>query len=143
MQARSGLVGQETDHDKNDKHWVLPDKEPCAPTRVLLGGMNVETPERSFDPVDVEKPLVSNDVDKIKEHYHFQCGKLSAAAFEFSPKPGCFIKFVLHYWKRKTIEKCLPHSKLNASNMGCSKVYAQAVFFLGLVRACCLYCSGV
>ena len=34
--------------------------------------MNIDTPKRSFDPVYVKEPLVSDDIDKIRDHYGLQ-----------------------------------------------------------------------
>ena len=53
--------------------WVLPYKDPCKCTKVRFGGMNIDTPKRSFDPVYVNKPLVSDDIEKIRDHYGLQC----------------------------------------------------------------------
>ena len=64
-------VGQEKD-DKNWR-WVLPYKDPCKCTSIRRGGMNTHTPIRSFDPVYVDQPLLSNELKEIREHYHLDC----------------------------------------------------------------------
>ena len=53
--------------------WVLPYAEACECTSVKLGGTNTMTPIRPFKPLYVSKPLVSNDVAKIRQHYGLQC----------------------------------------------------------------------
>ena len=63
-------VGQEKD---GNGIWVLPYAEPCDCTSVKLGGMSTKTPIRPFKPLYVSKPLVSNDVARIRQHYGLQC----------------------------------------------------------------------
>ena len=65
-------VGQEKDGNGIWK-WVLPYAEPCDCTSVKLGGMITKTPIRPFKPLYVSKPLVSNDVARIRQHYGLQC----------------------------------------------------------------------
>ena len=66
-------VGQERDPN-DDWRWVLPYEVPCTCTSVRLGGINMDTPERSFDPTYVEKPLVSDDVEEIRDHFGLKSG---------------------------------------------------------------------
>ena len=64
-------VGREKDLHGNWR-WVLPYRDPCKCTKVRLGGMNIDTPERSFNPVYVNEPLVSDNIEKIRDHYGLQ-----------------------------------------------------------------------
>ena len=72
VKGHTCLVGQERDHDHNWR-WVLPYEDPCACTSVMTGGVNFETPERSFDPMYVEKPMWSHNIEEIREHYNLKC----------------------------------------------------------------------
>ena len=38
-----------------------------------MGGMNTWTPIRQYIPVYVESPLLSDDVNAIREHYGLTC----------------------------------------------------------------------
>ncbi|XP_072018497.1 uncharacterized protein [Amphiura filiformis] len=69
IHAHQCEVGQE--HDENNTwRWVLPYKDPCHYcTSVALGGANPITPKRSFKPVYVDKPMITNDVSMIIKHY--------------------------------------------------------------------------
>ena len=72
VKAHTCLVGQEKDHDHKWR-WVLAEEDPCACTSVMTGGVNINTPERSFDPVYVNTPLRSKNIGEIREHFHLQC----------------------------------------------------------------------
>ena len=39
-----------------------------------MGGVNTWTPIRPFRPTYVNSPLLSDDVDEIRAHYHLNCG---------------------------------------------------------------------
>ena len=71
-QGHTCPVGQENDRD-NKRRWVLQYEDPCACTSVMNGGVNFKTPERSFDPMYVERPLRSNNIEEIREHYNLNC----------------------------------------------------------------------
>ncbi|XP_072016911.1 hyalin-like [Amphiura filiformis] len=64
-------VGQERD----GKHWrwVLSHKDPCRCTNIKLGGANSYRPTRTFNPVYVHSPMISDDVNQIREHYGWDC----------------------------------------------------------------------
>ncbi|XP_072017312.1 EGF-like repeat and discoidin I-like domain-containing protein 3 [Amphiura filiformis] len=64
-------VGQEKEGTR--WRWVLPYRDPCLCTKVRFGGSNINTPTRPFNPVYVDKPLVGDDVRKIREHYSLNC----------------------------------------------------------------------
>ena len=72
VSAHSCLVGQERDLD-NKWRWVLPYENPCACTSVMTGGVNFETPERSFDPVYVNSSLRSDNINEIRNHFNINC----------------------------------------------------------------------
>ncbi|XP_072017507.1 hyalin-like [Amphiura filiformis] len=65
-------VGQEEKGGKRWR-WVLSHKDQCRCTKIRFGGSNVNTPERSFNPVYVDKPLIGDNVEKIMEHYGLDC----------------------------------------------------------------------
>ena len=65
-------VGQERDETGIWK-WVLPYAEPCDCTSVRFGGMNTRTPMRPFKPTFADKPLVSTNIAKIRQHYDLHC----------------------------------------------------------------------
>ena len=68
------MVGQERDVNNNWR-WVLPYEDPSTCTSVRFGGLNMDTPERSFDPTYVKKSLVSDDLEEIRDHFglHSRC----------------------------------------------------------------------
>ena len=72
VRAHTCLVGQERDH-ANDWRWVLPYEDPCACTSVMTGGVNFDTPERSFDPLYVNSPLRSDNINEIRKHFNINC----------------------------------------------------------------------
>ena len=65
-------VGREKD-ENNTWMWVLPYPDPCLCTEIIMGGMNTWTPIRPFKPVYAYSPLISDDVEKIREHYKLHC----------------------------------------------------------------------
>ena len=65
-------AGKEKD-GSNNWRWVLPYKDPCACTSVRIGGLNTVTPKRAFEPTYTKELLISDDVEKIREHYGLQC----------------------------------------------------------------------
>ena len=87
VQGHTCLVGQEKDRD-NKWRWVLPYEDPCACTSVMTGGVNIETPERSFDPMYVEKPLRSNNIEEIREHYNLKCKGRKGLSFIINYRGG-------------------------------------------------------
>ena len=55
-----------------------------------MGGGSLKwPPKRSYTPVSVDRPLVSNDIDEIRKHYGLQCdnigdeGKSNETSFFF------------------------------------------------------------
>ena len=65
-------VGREIDQH-NEWKWALPYPDPCGCTKVIMGGMNTWKPIRPFIPLYVESPLLSDDVNTIREHYGLTC----------------------------------------------------------------------
>ncbi len=65
-------VGQERDV-YHVWHWVLPYDDPCQCTSIVRGGANMITPKRYFEPVYVDKPLFTSDVNEIRKHYDLEC----------------------------------------------------------------------
>ena len=69
-------VGRERD-GTNEWRWVLPYEDPCTCTSVRFGGMNVDTPERHFKLTYEEEPLISVDIEEIRDHFGLRCeGKI-------------------------------------------------------------------
>ena len=65
-------VGRERDNN-NIWRWVLPYQHPCKCTEIIMGGLNTWTPIRPFTPTYVNRPLLSDDGDKIRKHYGLTC----------------------------------------------------------------------
>ena len=72
VHAHDCTVGREKDA-QNHWHWVLSHEDPCACTSISFGGWNMVPPERSYDPVYVEKQILSANVEEIRMHYSFKC----------------------------------------------------------------------
>ena len=72
MDAYICEVGREK-NQHNEWKWVLPYPNPCECTEVIMGGINTWTPIRPFVPTYAESPLLSNDVNAIREHYGLKC----------------------------------------------------------------------
>ena len=71
-QAKICAVGRGKD-DSNTWMWVLPNPEPCLCTAIILGGANTWSLVSPLKPVFVYNPLISNDINKIREHYGLIC----------------------------------------------------------------------
>ena len=69
-------VGRERNADY-EWRWVLPYHNPCECTSVIMGGMNTWIPIRSFVPVYVVSPLLSDDIETIRTHYDLECDEES------------------------------------------------------------------
>ena len=65
-------VGSER-NENNEYRWVLPYSNPCECTSVIMGGVNTWTPIRPFLPVYAVSPLISDDINAIREHYGIKC----------------------------------------------------------------------
>ena len=72
VRAHSCEVGQQVTHDRNWR-WVLTDEDPCTCTSLRLGGVNTDSPRRPHDPKDMDKPLISDDVEKIRSLLGLEC----------------------------------------------------------------------
>ena len=59
--------------ETNVWRWVLPYKDPCSCTSVIMGGVNTWTPIRPYKPKYVDTPLLSDDIDEIRDHYGITC----------------------------------------------------------------------
>ena len=66
------MVGREKNQFKEWK-WVLPYPDPCGCTEVIMGGMNTWTPVRPFEPTYADSPLLSDDINAIRDHYQLDC----------------------------------------------------------------------
>ena len=96
VRAHYCYVGQERDRSNNWR-WVLPYEDPCSCTSVRFSGLNIVTPERHFDPLYYDIPMISDDIMEIRDYYGLQCkgkrrrqkrtgrsiGKLNAKRNEF------------------------------------------------------------
>ena len=76
VQAFTCEVGRER-NQHNEWMWVLPYPNPCECTSVIMGGLNTWTPIRPFVPVYAKTPLLSDDINTIREHYKLQCDEES------------------------------------------------------------------
>ena len=78
VRAHHCYVGRERDAN-NQWLWVLPYEDPCLCTSIRLGGMNIDTPERHFNPVYKLAPWVSEDLQAIRLYYGLECkGKMDS-----------------------------------------------------------------
>ena len=57
----------------NEWKWVLPYPNLCECTRVIMGGLNTWTPIRPFVPKHYDSPLLSDDINEIREYYGLNC----------------------------------------------------------------------
>ncbi|XP_072029727.1 uncharacterized protein [Amphiura filiformis] len=55
------------------RQWFLPYEDPCECAIVRFGGWSMDTPGQPLNRVYADTPLVSNDVGRIREHYHLNC----------------------------------------------------------------------
>lgn len=49
--------------------WVLSHPDPCRCTEVKMGGTNTWTPTRPYKSIYANSPLISDDFERIREHY--------------------------------------------------------------------------
>ncbi|XP_072021209.1 hyalin-like [Amphiura filiformis] len=97
-------VGQEKNEDNNFR-WVLPYKDPCRCTKVRYGGLNAFMPKRPFKPVNVEKPLVGDNVGEIRDHYDVNCIDMTCpikGSVEGEADPGNATGMIT--WQTKAID---------------------------------------
>ena len=67
MQSHVCEVGREKDETNT---WILPYQDPCLCAKVMIGGVNTLAPIRPFIPIKVYRPLISDDLNLIREHYN-------------------------------------------------------------------------
>ena len=80
-------LGQEVDLKNHCQvKWVLSYPRPCECTEIIMGGGSLKwPPKRSYEPVMVDHPLVSDNIDEIRKYYGLKCNDFDHAVEKGKP----------------------------------------------------------